>query len=93
MLDNITFAMPETPSLMTMLSMGNDSFNPAAYGPQTAARVLNKFDVMDLLLINFDGECTARMWCTRRVRLTHLFSDSERPSVPPPRSHLPNYAP
>lgn len=56
MLDNITFVPPETPSLMTMLSMGNDSLNPAVYGPQTAAKVLDKFDVVNLLLINFDGE-------------------------------------
>lgn len=59
MLNNITYAPPETPSLMTMLSMGNDSLDAAAYGPQTAATVLRKFDVMDLLLINFDGGSAA----------------------------------
>jgi len=55
MLDNITWVAPETPSLMTMLSMGNDSLDPKAYGPQTAQHLLDRGDVMDLMIINFDA--------------------------------------
>ena len=55
MLNNITWVPPKTPSLMTMLSMGNDSLNPVVYGPQTAQHLLNRGDVMDLMIINFDA--------------------------------------
>jgi hypothetical protein len=94
MLDNITFVPPETPSLMTMLSMGNDSLNPAVYGPQTAAKILDKFDVVNLLLINFDGEddlSDERFEKRSEVELPVVFS-SERTPVPLARTHLPDYS-
>ena len=95
MLDNITFVPPETPSLMTMLSMGNDSLNPAVYGPQTAAKILDKFDVVNLLLINFDGEddlSDERVARRSEFYVPVVFS-SERTPVPPARTHLPDHSP
>lgn len=55
MLDNITYVSPEVPSLMSMLSMGNDSNNINVYGQQTAAHMLPKGEVMNLTVINFDA--------------------------------------
>lgn len=55
MLNNVTWVAPDTPSLMTMLSMGNDSLNSKVYGPQTAQHILNRGEVMDLMVINFDA--------------------------------------
>jgi hypothetical protein len=53
--DNITYTRPEVPSLMSMLSMGNDSLNNNIYGKQTASHILQPHDVMDLMVINFDA--------------------------------------
>jgi len=55
MLNNITWVAPKVPSLMSMLSMGEDSLNQNIYGPQTAAEILQPHEVMDLMVINFDG--------------------------------------
>lgn len=55
MLNNITYVNPKTPSLFTMMTMGNDSLNPNVYGPQTAQHLLNHGDVLDLMVINFDA--------------------------------------
>lgn len=48
--------MPKTPSLFTELSMGADSFSPTVYGPQSHAYVLNKGDIVDLMVVNYDGK-------------------------------------
>ncbi|ORY74747.1 laccase [Leucosporidium creatinivorum] len=53
--NNITYVMPDTPSLFTQLSMGVDASNPDPYGPQTHAVVLEKGDVVDLMVVNYDG--------------------------------------
>ncbi|GAA6012942.1 hypothetical protein JCM8202_002959, partial [Rhodotorula sphaerocarpa] len=89
MLSNITYAPPETPSLMTMLSMGNDSLDAAAYGPQTAATVLRKFDVMDLLLINFDGNAHPFHLHGHTFQITRRASDvtSSDPKLNPPHTY------
>ncbi|GAA5964502.1 hypothetical protein JCM8115_003900 [Rhodotorula mucilaginosa] len=86
MLDNITFVPPETPSLMTMLSMGNDSLNPAVYGPQTAAKILDKFDVVNLLLINFDANAHPFHLHGHTFQITRRASDvtSSDPLLNPP---------
>jgi iron transport multicopper oxidase len=55
MFDNITWVPPKTPSLMSMLSMGQDSLNPAVYGRQTAPQILNANEVIQLTVTNFDG--------------------------------------
>ncbi|BGP19389.1 ferroxidase fet3 [Rhodosporidiobolus nylandii] len=55
MYNNVTYTSPKVPSLMSMLSMGEDSLNVNVYGKQTAAQVLNASDVMDLMIINFDA--------------------------------------
>ncbi|KAK4057386.1 ferroxidase fet3 [Microbotryomycetes sp. JL221] len=53
--NDITFQMPKTPTLFSMLSMGNESLLPQVYGPQTHAVVLEKFDVVNLKIVNADG--------------------------------------
>jgi iron transport multicopper oxidase len=35
MFNNVTYNSPLTPSLLTELSMGNDSTDPVVYGPQS----------------------------------------------------------
>ena len=51
-----TFTAPKTPSLFTELSMGADALSPEVYGPQSHAYVLNKGDIVDLMVVNYDGE-------------------------------------
>ncbi|KAK4701689.1 iron transport multicopper oxidase, partial [Phenoliferia sp. Uapishka_3] len=53
--NNITFQLPSTPSLFTELSMGNASNTPRIYGEQTHAYVLQKNEVIDLMIINWDA--------------------------------------
>lgn len=51
-----TFTAPKTPTLFTELSMGTDALSTEVYGPQTHAYVLNKGDIVDLMVVNYDGE-------------------------------------
>lgn len=53
--NNVTFTAPKTPLLFTELSMGTDAFLPEVYGPQSNAFVLNSGDVIDLMVVNYDG--------------------------------------
>ncbi|ORY53401.1 Cupredoxin [Leucosporidium creatinivorum] len=53
--NNITYQSPEVPSIFTAMTMGNDSNNAVAYGPQTHAYTLEKGDVVDLQVINWDA--------------------------------------
>lgn len=76
MLNNISYVGPNTPSLMTMLSMGEDALNPVVYGPQTAQHLLTKNDVMDLMVINFDANAHpfVRLLCASESRRPGLTS-------------------
>ena len=42
MFNNVTYNSPLTPSLLTELTMGNDSTNVAVYGPQAFVLQLNE---------------------------------------------------
>ena len=42
MFNNVTYNLPLTPSLLTELTMGNDSMNIAVYSPQAFVLQLNK---------------------------------------------------
>ncbi|KAI5479835.1 laccase [Pseudohyphozyma bogoriensis] len=53
--NNITFDMPTVPSIITQMTMGNDSTLPSIYGQQTHAYVLEKGEVVDLQIINWDS--------------------------------------
>lgn len=84
MYDNITWVPPKTPSLMTMMSMGEDSLVPAVYGRQTAPQILQAHDVVDLMIINFDGNGHPfhlhghKFQITRRELVLAFFSDNEQ---------------
>ncbi|GAA5986611.1 hypothetical protein JCM11641_005166 [Rhodosporidiobolus odoratus] len=88
MFDNITYVMPETPSLMTMLSMGNDSLNTQVYGKQTAGQVLSKGDVMDLMVINFDANAHPFHLHGHTFQITRYATDvtSSDPTLNPPHT-------
>jgi len=53
--NNITYQSPEVPSIFTMMSMGNNSNDPAVYGQQTNAFVLEKDAIVDLMIVNWDA--------------------------------------
>jgi len=56
MFNNVTYNSPLTPSLLTELSMGNDSANVAVYGPN--AFVLEHNEVCCVVLF-FSAWCDA----------------------------------
>ncbi|KZT59090.1 multicopper oxidase [Calocera cornea HHB12733] len=51
--NNLTYDMPPVPSIFTQLSMGSNAVNPAIYGAQTNAFVLNYLDNVELNLYNW----------------------------------------
>ncbi|KAJ2145928.1 ferroxidase fet3 [Coemansia sp. RSA 518] len=52
-INNITFVMPNVPTLFTALSMGSLAMDPRVYGPQTNAVVLKYGDIVELTINNF----------------------------------------
>ncbi|BGP10757.1 ferroxidase fet3 [Rhodotorula toruloides] len=88
MLNNITYVNPKTPSLFTMMTMGNDSLNPNVYGPQTAQHLLNHGDVLDLMVINFDANAHPFHLHGFSYQLTRLAMDvtSDDPALNPPHT-------
>ncbi|XBW36927.1 hypothetical protein QEN19_002506 [Hanseniaspora menglaensis] len=52
--NNITFTYPKVPTLMSLLSSGNESSNPEVYGSNTNAFVLEKDEVIEIVLNNLD---------------------------------------
>lgn len=50
--NDITFQMPMVPTLFSELSMGNLSSDPAIYGPQTNAYILEAGEIVDLEIVN-----------------------------------------
>ncbi|ADV25598.1 acidic laccase [Cryptococcus gattii E566] len=54
--NNITYQMPtSTPSMLTELTMGNDSFNPAVYGAMTNAFTYPHMAIVQLTVFNWDA--------------------------------------
>lgn len=54
--NNVTYRMPtSTPSMLTALTMGNDSFNPAVYGAMTNAFTYPHMAVVQLTVFNWDA--------------------------------------
>ncbi|TNY21325.1 laccase [Rhodotorula diobovata] len=88
MLNNVTWVAPDTPSLMTMLSMGNDSLNSKVYGPQTAQHILNRGEVMDLMVINFDANAHPFHLHGFNFQVTRVATDvtSSDPLLNPPHT-------
>ncbi|BGP27055.1 ferroxidase fet3 [Rhodotorula toruloides] len=88
LLNNITYVHPKTPSLFTMMSMGNDSLNPKVYGPQTAQHLLSHGDVLDLMVINFDANAHPFHLHGYSYQLTRLAMDvtSSDPTLNPPHT-------
>lgn len=52
--NKIPFQFPNTPQLFTTLSMGSLAVNPAVYGPNSNAIVLNHLQMVELVLNNND---------------------------------------
>ncbi|CDR43621.1 CYFA0S12e02652g1_1 [Cyberlindnera fabianii] len=52
--NNITYTAPKTPTLLTALAAGNLSTNEVVYGTNTHAIVLQKDDIIDIVLNNED---------------------------------------
>ncbi|KAI8144831.1 multicopper oxidase-domain-containing protein [Fennellomyces sp. T-0311] len=55
MFNELPYVAPKVPSLNTMLSMGNLSYEETVYGPQTQAYVLNHLDMVEIILNNLDA--------------------------------------
>ncbi|KAJ2799047.1 ferroxidase fet3, partial [Coemansia helicoidea] len=53
--NNISYVAPRVPVMFTALSMGADAMNPAVYGRQTNARVLEHMSVVELVVNNYDA--------------------------------------
>ncbi|GAA5912089.1 uncharacterized protein JCM6883_007107 [Sporobolomyces salmoneus] len=89
MLDNVTWVPPKTPSLMTMLSMGQEAMTESVYGPQTAPIVLEKNEVIDLLVINFDGNGHPFHLHGHKFQITRFAVDvtSDDPALNPPYTY------
>lgn len=52
--NNITYTTPKVPTLMTVLSSGDDATNPFIYGTNTNTFVLEKDEIVDLVVNNMD---------------------------------------
>lgn len=52
--NNITFTQPKVPTLLSVLSSGNQSTDPRVYGSNTNAFVLEKDEIIEIVLNNFD---------------------------------------
>ncbi|KAJ2511298.1 ferroxidase fet3 [Coemansia sp. RSA 2049] len=50
--NNITFALPDVPTLYTALTAGDTALDPRVYGPQTNALVLRHNEVVELTIHN-----------------------------------------
>ncbi|CCE65542.1 hypothetical protein TPHA_0L01890 [Tetrapisispora phaffii CBS 4417] len=52
--NNITYTTPKVPTLMTVLSAGEEATNAAIYGTNTNSFVLEKDQIVDIVLNNLD---------------------------------------
>lgn len=52
--NNVTFTYPKVPTLLSLLSSGNQSTNPLVYGTNTNAFVLGKNQIVEIVLNNLD---------------------------------------
>lgn len=52
--NDVTYVRPKVPTLMTALTTGNAAANPTVYGINTNSFVLNKGDVVEIILNNND---------------------------------------
>ncbi|KAL8278893.1 hypothetical protein RQP46_008764 [Phenoliferia psychrophenolica] len=86
--NNITFTLPQVPSLFTELSMGNDSSNARIYGEQTHAYVLQKNEVIDLQIINWDANSHPFHLHGHKYQIVRVAQDvsSSDPLLNPPHT-------
>lgn len=84
--NNITFTAPKTPSLFTMLSMGEDAHLAEIYGPQTNAVVLEMGEVVDLMVVNYDANAHPFHLHGHKFQITRVATNvsSSDPEVNPP---------
>ena len=54
-INNQTYVEPKVPSLYTALSVGKDATNPIVYGKATNPQVLKYYDVVEVVVNNFDS--------------------------------------
>lgn len=52
--NDISYTTPKVPTLMSVLSSGNDSVNEAVYGTNTNSFVLEKDQIVDIVMNNYD---------------------------------------
>ncbi|KAM0746530.1 laccase [Meredithblackwellia eburnea MCA 4105] len=86
--NNITYVPPTTPSLYSALSMGTDANDVAIYGQQTHAYVLEKGDIVDLQVINWDANTHPFHLHGHKVQLVRVAMDvaSNDTSLNPPHT-------
>lgn len=53
--NNITYTQPKVPTLYSVLSAGDDAVNPAVYGEYTNSFVLEKDQIVQIVLNNLDS--------------------------------------
>ncbi|SGY78825.1 BQ5605_C008g04964 [Microbotryum silenes-dioicae] len=91
--NNITFTHPSVPSLFTQLSMGENASLPGIYGPQTHAIVLQKGEIIDLRVVNWDGNAHPFHLHGHKLQIISVTADSTSNDTsinPPIPSSLPN---
>jgi iron transport multicopper oxidase len=52
--NNITYIAAKVPTLYTALSAGKDALNPLVYGTHTNPFVINKGDLVEIIINNLD---------------------------------------
>ncbi|EJU03865.1 ferroxidase [Dacryopinax primogenitus] len=84
--NNITFRMPIVPSLYTQLSMGSAATDPAIFGAQTNAFVLNHLDNVELMLYNWHTDNHPFHLHGHKFQVVYMSQDvmSDDPTINPP---------
>ncbi|KAF8588813.1 multicopper oxidase [Ramaria rubella] len=84
MFNNVTYNSPLVPSLLTELSMGNDSANVAVYGPQ--AFVLQHNEIVEIRVRNWDAGKHPFHLHGHKFQIVHKSFDvtSDDPTINPP---------
>lgn len=84
--NNITFVVPQTPTLNSALSMGNLSTDVSVYGPDSNAYVLNHMDEVQIVIFNWDAGKHPFHLHGHHFQVVHKSQDvtSDDPEVNPP---------
>lgn len=87
--NNISFIFPETPSINTLLSMGDAALYPEVYGPSANAFVYNHMDIIEVTIFNWDAGFHPfhlhghQFWVVHKALVTDSADEMENPPYDP----------